>query len=141
MGRGAWLSLLRRASDGALEWDRTFVDRDPAYWNIECYGVDATLDGGYVVACGNGPETIPPGVKWDCHQKTWTAFIYRADGQGKPLWTANVTDAAAQCINDAAEHVVTARDGGYAVYVDSGTLGKRGTGGNFGLVVLGPDTA
>ena len=52
---------------------------------------------------------------------------------------ANVTDAAGRCINDAGEHIVTARDGGYAVYVDSGTLGKPGTGGNFGLVVLGPD--
>ena len=48
---------------------------------------------------------------------------------------------ARSCVNDAAEHVVAARAGGYAVYVDSGTLGKPGTGGNFGLVVLAPDTA
>ena len=130
--------LKARASDGALVWDRTFVDRDPRYWNIECYGVDATLDGGYIVTCGNGPETIP---KWmtDCHEKTWTAFVYRADGLGQPLWTANVTEAAQKCISDAGEHIVTARDGGYAVYVDSGTLGKPGTGGNFGLVVLNAD--
>ena len=75
----------------------------------------------------------------DCHEKTWTAFVYRADGLGQPLWTANVTDAAQKCISDAGEHIVTARDGGYAVYVDSGTLGKPGTGGNFGLVVLNAD--
>ena len=78
--------LKARASDGELVWDRTFVDRNPAYWNLECYGVDATHDGGYFVTCGNGPETIPKGVHWDCHQKTWTAFVYRADHLGKQLW-------------------------------------------------------
>ena len=56
-------------------------------------GVDATLDGGYIVTCGDGPETTPKWMK-DCHEKTWTAFVYRADGLGQPLWTANVTDAA-----------------------------------------------
>ena len=132
--------LKARASDGAMVWYLTFTDRDDRYWNIECYGVDATLDGGYIVTCGNGPETIPPWMK-DCHEKTWTAFVYRADQFGQALWTANVTDSAARCINDAGEHIITARDGGYAVYVDSGTLGQPGTGGNFGLVVLYPDTA
>tara|TARA_B110001452_G_scaffold174066_1_gene145883 strand:- start:208 stop:1614 length:1407 start_codon:yes stop_codon:yes gene_type:complete len=132
--------LKARASDGQLVWDRTFTDRDDRYFNIECYGVDATLDGGYIVTCGNGPETIPTWMK-DCHEKTWTAFVYRADGLGQELWRANITDAAERCINDAGEHIVTARDGGYAVYVDSGTLGQPGTGGNFGLVVLNADTA
>ena len=65
--------------------------------------------------------------------------MYRADAAGRQLWTANVTDAAEKCINDAGEFIVSAADGGYAVYVDSGTLGKPGTGGNFGLVVLGAD--
>ena len=57
--------------------------------------------------------------------KTWTAFVYRADHLGKQLWAANVTDAAEQCINDAGEHIISS-GGGYAVYVDSGTLGKGG---------------
>lgn len=133
--------LKARASDGALAWDRTFTDRDPKFWNIECYGVDATHDGGYIVTCGNGPETIPPFSHWDCHQKTWTAFVYRADHLGKQLWTANVTDAADRCINDAGEHIISTKDGGFAVYIDSGTLGKPGTGGNFGLVVTNPEAA
>ena len=77
----------------------------------------------------------------NCHEQTWTAFVYRADHSGQPLWTANVTDSAEKCLNDAGEHIVTARGGGYAVYVDSGTLGKPGTGGNFGLVVLNSDTS
>jgi hypothetical protein len=132
--------LKARASDGEVVWDRTFIDRDPAFWNLECYGVDATHDGGYIVTCGNGPETIPEHAHWDCHQKTWTAFVYRADHLGKQLWTANVTDAAEQCISDAGEHIVSAKDGGFAVFIDSGTLGKQGTGGNFGLVVSTPET-
>ena len=74
-----------------------------------------------------------------CPEQTWTACVYRADALGRPLWTANVTDAAERCINDAGEHIVAGRDGSYAVYVDSGTLGKLGTGGNFGLVVLNPE--
>lgn len=91
------------------------------------------------MTCGNGPETIP---KWmtDCHERTWTAYVYRTDGTGAPLWKANVTDAAARCVNDAGEHIIAAKEGGYAVYVDSGTLGRAGTGGNFGLVVLNADT-
>jgi hypothetical protein len=131
--------LKARASDGAVLWDRTFTDRSDVYFNIECYGVDTTLDGGYIVTCGNGPEEPPAWM--DCHQKTWTAFVYRADAEGNQLWTANVTDSAEKCISDAGEYIVTARNGGYAVYVDSGTLGKPGTGGNFGLVVLRSDTA
>ena len=35
--------LKARASDGALVWHRTFIDRDPRYWNIECYGVDGSM--------------------------------------------------------------------------------------------------
>ena len=129
--------LKARASDGSVAWDRTFTDRDDRYWNIECYGVDHTGLSGYIVTCGNGPETIPKWMK-DCSEQTWTAFLYRTDAEGKMLWKANATDAAKQCINDAGEHVVAAKDGGFAVYVDSGTLGKPGTGGNFGLVRLDP---
>lgn len=132
--------LKARASDGSVAWDRIFTDRDDRYWNIECYGVDFAKSGGagYIVTCGNGPETIP---KWmtNCSEQTWTAFLYRTDAKGKMLWKANATDAAKQCINDAGEHVVAAKDGGFAVYVDSGTLGKPGTGGNFGLVRLDPE--
>ena len=40
---------------------------------------------------------------------------------------------------DLRPYETAARDGGYAVYVDSATLGKLGTGGNFGLVVLNAD--
>ena len=40
---------------------------------------------------------------------------------------------------DLRPYETAARDGGYAVYVDSATLGKLGTGGTFGLVVLNAD--
>ena len=76
----------------------------------------------------------------DCHQRTWTAFVYRVDASGRHVWSTNVTDAAARCVSDAAEHIITARGGKSAVYVDSGTLGPQGTGGNFGLVLLAPET-
>ena len=66
--------------------------------------------------------------------------MYRADHLGRQLWTANATDAAALCIDDAGEHVISAKDGGFALYIDSGTLGREGTGGNFGLVVTKPET-
>ena len=72
----------------------------------------------------------------DCHEAAWDAYLYETDADGATLWAANLTDASAECINDAGEFVVTARDGGFAVYVDSGTLGRPGTGGNFGLVRL-----
>ena len=128
--------LKARAADGEAVFDARMEDRETRFYNIECYGVDTTAAGGYVVACGNGPEAPPDWM--DCHQRTWTAFLYETDGDGAALWKTNLTDAAEECVNDAGEFVLRARDGGYAVYVDSGTLGRAGTGGNFGLVRLAP---
>merc|ERR1719285_735004 len=106
--------LLKVGYNGDVIWDRDFTDRDDTYFNIECYGVDTAPDGGYVVACGDGCEEPP---KWmNCHEATWTAFVYRADAEGNPLWVANMTDASSKCISDATEHIVVAKDGGFGVY-------------------------
>ena len=126
--------LKARGGDGAQVFDARQKDRETRDYNVECYGVDNAPAGGFVVTCGNGPEAPP---KWmDCHEAAWDAYLYETDADGATLWAANLTDASAECINDAGEFVVTARDGGFAVYVDSGTLGRPGTGGNFGLVRL-----
>merc|ERR1712176_1423242 len=79
-----------RPTDGEVLWDRTFSDRDSTWWNIECYGVDSTLDGGFIVTCGDGTMIGQPWM--DCHELTWTAYVYRAGSDGLPLWVANVTD-------------------------------------------------
>ncbi|KAH8080315.1 hypothetical protein JL720_9006 [Aureococcus anophagefferens] len=127
-------AMAARGGDGAQVFDARQKDRETRDYNVECYGVDNAPAGGFVVTCGNGPEAPP---KWmDCHEAAWDAYLYETDADGKTLWAANLTDASAECINDAGEFVVTARDGGFAVYVDSGTLGRPGTGGNFGLVRL-----
>ncbi|KAH8050456.1 hypothetical protein JL722_11427 [Aureococcus anophagefferens] len=126
--------LKARGGDGAQVFDARQKDRETRDYNVECYGVDNAPASGFVVTCGNGPEAPP---KWmDCHEAAWDACLYETDADGKTLWAANLTDASAECINDAGEFVVTAHDGGFAVYVDSGTLGRPGTGGNFGLVRL-----
>ena len=40
---------------GALAWDQRFTSAHKDY-NIECYGLQATHDGGYILACGTGVE-------------------------------------------------------------------------------------
>ena len=35
--------------------------------------------------------------------------------------------------------MITTKDYGYAMYIDSNTWGPADTGGNFGLMVLNPD--
>lgn len=65
-------------------------------------------------------------------------LVHRTDGQGEPLWQANFTDNT-QLQQNAGEYIVSTRDGGFAVYVDSQTWGSPDTGGNFAIMKLAED--
>lgn len=126
-------------SSGDLVFDTRWEsgERDA---NIECYGLQTTLDGGFVMTCGNGVEA-------ELHQqdsqvmKTWMVFVARTDENGNNLWSGNLTEAEHFNLqHDAGEYIVATRDGRYAVYVDSQTWGPKSTGGNFALMMLDKDS-
>ena len=107
--------------------------------NIECYGVQQALDGGFIMTCGNGVESeLHPNDS--AQMKTWMVFVARTDENGNPMWSGNFTDNAA-LQNNAGEYIVATRDGGYAVYVDSQSWGPGSTGGNFAIMMLGKDAS
>jgi len=131
--------LIKVGTDGIITFDRRFQAEEKDT-NIECYGVDNTIDGGVIMTCGIG-------VKPDLHpedstqQKTWMVLMHRTDAHGNTLWTANYSTNVAPFRNNAGEFVLTTRNGDYMVFVDSQTYGNRTTGGNFGLMLLGADRA
>lgn len=127
--------LLRvNPSTGDVEFDRRFTSSAPDT-NIECYGLQATEDAGFVLTCGTGvePELHPKDSK---QMKTWMVLVHRTDPQGNQLWEKLYTTNK-DLQNNAGEYIVATRDGGLAVYVDSQTYGSGATGGNFAILRLG----
>lgn len=105
--------------------------------NIECYGVQATREGGYILTGGTGVESeLHP--KDSQRSKTWRVLLHGTDGQGKQLWQANYTDNS-QLKQNAGEYIVATKDGGFAIYIDSQTWGSPATGGNFAIMKLASD--
>ena len=78
-------------NNGSKIWDKRRTDRETTDYNVECYGVAPTPSGGFVVTCGDGPMTPPR--SFDCHERTWTAYLYELDGDGTFLWATNLTNA------------------------------------------------
>ncbi len=121
---------------GSLKWDRRFeaTTKDA---NIECYGLQATRDGGFILTCGTGVEPeLHPGDS--AKSKTWRVLVHRTDESGVQMWQTNYTTNA-QLQNNAGEYIITTSDGGYALYVDSQTYGPQGNGGNFAVMKLASD--
>ena len=119
---------------GDLVFDRRFKSAEKDT-NIECYGLQATPDAGFILTCGTGvePELHPEDPK---SSKIWGALVHRTDAQGFKVWEKTYTNRRK---DDAGEYIVTTRSGEYAVYVDSQTWGSPSTGGNFAIMLLGAD--
>ena len=97
---------------------------------------------GYILACGTGVE--PGSHPFDSVRlRTWMVLVHRTDSEGKALWQRNYSSNRRSVFgtyrNNAGEYIVATREGGYAVYVDSQSCGNQVTGGNFALMLLGPD--
>jgi len=128
--------MIRVDSTGHVTWDTRWVSAQKDT-NIECYGVQGTLDGGFIMTCGTGvePELHPADPQY---LKTWMVLAMRVDSRGKKLWMHNFTTNA-DLQNNAGEYIVATREGEYAIFVDSQTWGPASTGGNFGLMKLTKD--
>ncbi|GMH78252.1 hypothetical protein TrLO_g3440 [Triparma laevis f. longispina] len=129
--------ILRLDSTGSVVWDTRFRE-GPDDHNVECYGVSLTRDGGFIATCGFGcmPETCArPSTS---ENKVWQVLTHRVDEEGKQVWEELYTDTSKG--NNAGENIISLREGGYAIFIDSTSWGDEGTGGNFGLMVLDSDT-
>lgn len=134
---GPWGRLIKIDVAGSLVWDKRFRNCEHESTNCdevntECYGVDATLDGGFVVTCGTGCT----GKDCTATGSTWMAYVHRTDADGTALWSK---DYSTQAANNAGEYIVTTRNAGYAVFIDAQSWGSKSTGGNFGLMLLEPE--
>ena len=65
---------------GALRWDRRFTS-EAKNTNIECYGLQQTHDGGFILTCGTGvePELHPHDSP---RAKTWMVLVHRTNSTG-----------------------------------------------------------
>jgi len=121
---------------GDLQFDRRFHGHFD--YNIECYGVQPTRDGGYILTCGYGLKSIRYPNETD-YDLTWRALVQRTDSAGEPLWQTTYGNRSTH-LSNAGEYIISTRDGGYAVYIDSKEWGNPGLGGSFALLRLMPDT-
>lgn len=122
--------ILKVSSTGEVEFDTSFRQERKGY-STECYGVSICSDGGYIVACGTGPET-------NQGSEPWQNLVQRVDRRGISLWKKVYTGENSR--NGTGEYVVTDRvRGGYAIYMDTQDWGDSGTGGNFAIMHLDQD--
>jgi hypothetical protein len=119
---------------GDLIFDRRFKSAEKDT-NIECYGLQVTPDGGFILTCGTGvePELHPEDPQ---SSKIWGALVHRTDKEGMKVWEKTYTD---RMKDDAGEYIVTTRSGEYAVYIDAQSWGSPSTGGNFAIMLLNAD--
>jgi hypothetical protein len=139
-GRPVGRAIKVNPDDGSVLWDTAFAGRG-LLLNTECYGVCST-PGGLVLTCGTGAHDENACEAEDC----WRCLmVVIADEEGEgggqlrlvQPFSSNEPDAGG---NNAGEDVLATPDGGALVVIDSNSLGTPGTGGNFGLMKLSPET-
>ena len=167
-GGGIDGSVSRIDLDGEMVWSRPYGDfpggvqefagldgGNPQLIFDECWGIQATADGGAVVACGTGIEGCDELEDDDLYEECrsdprqiWRGLVLKIDGEGDVLWSrldsfrfpGEEEDEAA---DSASEYVLLAGSGGVGSIVDQGfgigllMLGEDGQGGSSG----GEDTA
>ena len=141
---GCWDGWLVRVDAAGRElWNLAFGEPNggsPERMFEECYGVRSVpggsgggSGGGFIAACASGVE---PGneARPDDPLNTWRAYVVRVTEAGAIRWQATYGSPHA---NNAAEFVLPARGGGFAVFADSD---EHGPGwGNFALYRLAGD--
>ena len=134
---GCWDGwLVRVDATGRELWNVSFGQPNggaPERMFEECYGVRSVPGGGFITACGSGVEPGNEARPGD-PLNTWRAYVVRVTEAGAVQWQESYGSPHA---NNAAEFVLPARGGGFAVFADSD---QHGPGwGNFALYKLAGD--
>ena len=140
-GKGGWDAWLVKVDHkGNLQWQKSFgqpLGGSPRLIYDECYGVKATADGGFVLACGSGIEPKNRKDRKD-PRNTWAAYLVRTDHKGNLLWEYTYHNPKEG--HNAAEYVTICKDGGYLLFLDSDTTGNMGEE-NIGFLKLSANGA
>ena len=124
VGNGWDVWLVRVNAKGMERWQSRFgqpLGGDERFIYDECYGVQQTGDGGFLLACGSGVE--PDNVQNENDRRNiWAAYLIKTDRSGKLRWeyTYHRPDAG----HNACEWVIPVREGGYLMLLDSDHLGE-----------------
>lgn len=115
--------LVRTDSEGKMLWQQTYDQLSGGTSKKifdECYGVQQTSDGGFVLACGSGIE--PDNVADEESSDTiWAACLLKTDGLGLPCWTYVFHQPESG--HNACEWVIPFGDKEYLMLLDSDHLG------------------
>ena len=79
--------LVSISTSGELLFDQRFHGLTD--YNVECYGVQPTHDGGYILTCSYGVKSknYPNETDTDL---TWRALVHRTDGAGEQFWQGSL---------------------------------------------------
>jgi hypothetical protein len=100
---------------------------NPALIFDECWGVQPTDDGGFILACGTGIEgcdEIEGELKNECEsdpRSMWRSLLIKVDSDGEELWSR--TDSFSmdgESTETASEYIIKSDDGVYASVMDQG---------------------
>ncbi|MFZ5434235.1 MAG: hypothetical protein ACOZB3_10720 [Calditrichota bacterium] len=95
---GFW--MMKTTMNGDSVWSRVFGGT----WTDECYAVQETADGGFILAGGTKSYASPPNQKFD-------VWLLRTDANGDSLWSRNYLTANTELARD----IVLADDGGFFI--------------------------
>lgn len=135
-------SITSIGTDGSVKWSKTygnpsggvgpFEGLDEGNSSLifdECWAIQATGDGGAVIACGTGIEDCSitnAGLGFECRndpRRMWRSLLIKVNENGEQIWFRTDSfyhggDMNGEAAATAAEHVFRLQDGGYAAVLD-----------------------
>ena len=98
---------------------------NPRWIHDEAWGIQATCDGGCIIAAGTGDEYGEYSANLDgASSDEWEAYIVKIDASGKMQWQASYSSGDFGLEGDwAAEDIALTSDGGAIIAIDNGQFG------------------
>ncbi|HBO57465.1 MAG TPA: hypothetical protein DD622_03400, partial [Opitutae bacterium] len=98
---------------------------NPRWIHDETWGIQATCDGGCIIAAGTGDEYEDYSATLDgASSDEWEAYIVKIDASGNMQWQASYSSGDFGLAGDwAAEDIALTSDGGAIVAIDNGKFG------------------
>ena len=97
---------------------------DPRWIHDETWGIQATCDGGCIIAAGTGDEYSYTASLDGASSDEWEAYIVKIDASGNVQWEESYSSGDFGLEGDwAAEDIALTSDGGAIVAIDNGQFG------------------
>ena len=115
--------------NGSVLWETEPIGNprgfDPRWIHDETWGIQATCDGGCIIAAGTGDEYSYSDTLNGASSDQWEAYIVKIDASGKMQWQATYSSGDFGLLPGdwAAEDIALTSDGGAIVAIDNGQFG------------------